>query len=167
MPGRWSRGRRRATSPTVAALILLTGCGGPVEVDVPDLDGEDAAACEAFADALPDTLVDRARVDIEPADADAAAYGDPTIVVACGAESPQDFALGAQCELVNDVPWYIPPEQYDDLDLDLVITSAWHEPRVQVVMPAELRGDALEAGIMATLSPLVADHLRTSGKCDL
>ena len=142
-------------------------CGGPVEVDVPDLDAEDAAACEAFADALPDTLADEERVDIEPDDAPAAAYGDPAIVVTCGVDSPDGFGPGAQCELVNDVPWYIPSEQYDDLDLDLVITSAWHEPRVQVVMPADYRGNALEAGIMAKLSPLVAEHLRETGTCDL
>ena len=146
---------------------LLTGCGGPVEVDVPDLGAGDAAACEAFAAALPDTLADEERVDVEPADAPAAAYGDPAIVVTCGVGRPDGFGPGAQCEVVNDVPWYIPSEQYDDLDLDLVITSAWHEPRAQVVMPAEYRGDALEAGIMARLSPLVADHLRETGKCDL
>ena len=148
-------------------LALLTACGGPVEVDVPDLEAEDAAACEAFADALPDTLVDEERVDIEPADAPAAAYGDPAILVTCGVDGPEDFGPGAQCELVNDVPWYIPSEQYDDLDLDLVITSAWHGPRVQIVMPAERRGNALEAGVMAKLSPLVAEHLRETGTCDL
>jgi hypothetical protein len=87
--------------------------------------------------------------------------------VTCGVDRPGGFGVGAQCELVNDVPWYIPSEQYDDLDLDLVITSAWHEPRVQVVMPAELRGDGLEAGIMAKLSPLVDRHLTEVATCDL
>jgi hypothetical protein len=151
----------------LAGLLLVAGCGGPVEVDVPDLDADDAAACREFADALPETLADEERVDIEPADAPAAAYGDPAIVVTCGAGSPEGFGVGAQCEVVSGVPWYIPPEQYDDLDLDLVITSAWHEPRVQVVMPAELRGNALEAGVMAGLSPLVQEHLRQTGTCDL
>ena len=152
----------------LAGLLLpMAACGGSVEVDVPDLGGEDAAACAALADALPDTLADEERVDIEPDDAPAAAYGDPAIVVTCGVDSPAGFGPGAQCEVVNDVPWYIPPEQYDDLDLDLVITAAWHLPRVQVVMPAELRGDGLEAGIMAKLSPAVADHLRETGTCDL
>ena len=147
--------------------MLLTACGGPVDVDVPDLDAEDAAACQAFADGLPDTLADEERVDIEPSDAPAGAYGDPAILVTCGVDSPEGFALGAQCELVNDVPWYIPSEQYDDPDLDLEITAAWHEPRVQVVMPAEHRGDALEAGIMAVLSPLVARHLTEVATCDV
>lgn len=149
----------------VGLVLLLAACGGPVEVDVPDLDADDEAACTAFADALPETLADESRVDIEPADAPAAAYGDPPIVVTCGAGEPDGFGPGAQCELVNDVPWYIPSEQYDDLELDLVITSAWHQPRVQVVVPAEQRG--AEAGVMAKLSPLVAEHLSEAGSCDL
>ena len=86
--GRRSRDGRRATSSTIGVLLLLTGCGGPVEVDVPDLDAADAAACEAFADDLPDTLGDEERVDVEPADAPAAAYGDPAIVVTCGVGQP-------------------------------------------------------------------------------
>ncbi len=149
----------------LAGLLLLSACGGPVEVDVPDLDAEDTAACDAFADALPDTLADESRVDIEPSDAPAAAYGDPPVVVTCGVGEPDGFGLGAQCEVVNDVPWYIPSEQYDDLSLDLVITSAWHEPRVQVELPAELRGN--EGGVMAVLSPLVQENLREAGDCDL
>ncbi len=148
-----------------AALLLFNACGGPVEVDVPDVDGDDEAACEAFADALPDTLADEERVDIEPTDAPAAAYGDPPIVVTCGVGEPEGFATGAQCELVSGVPWYIPSEQYDDLDRDLVITSAWHEPRVQIRVPADVRG--LESGAMARLSPLVAEHLRETGTCNL
>jgi hypothetical protein len=151
---------------TVVGLVsLLVACGGPVEVHVPDLDAEDAVACAAFADALPDTLVDESRVDIEPAAAPAAAYGDPPIVVTCGVDRPDDFGRGVQCLLVNDVPWYIPSEQYDDLDLDLVITAAWHTPRVQVQLPSEQRGS--ESGVMAVLSPLVEEHLRETATCEL
>ena len=146
-------------------LLLLSACGGPVEVDVPHVEGDDATACEAFADALPDTLADAERVEIDPSDAPAAAYGDPPIVVTCGVGEPDGFGPGAQCEVVNGVPWYIPSEQYDDLDVDLVITSAWHEPRVQIVVPVDLRG--LESGAMARLSPLVTEHLRETGTCDL
>lgn len=149
----------------VGLLFVSTACGGPVEVDVPDVDGEDAAACTAFADALPDTLADEERVEIEPSDAPAAAYGDPAIVVTCGVGEPEGFGPGAQCELVSGVPWYIPSEQYDDLDADLVVTSAWHAPRVQILVPADARG--LESGAMARLSPLVEEHLRETGTCDL
>ena len=148
-------------------LLLSAGCGGPVEIDVPELSTTDEAACRAFAADLPDTLGDEDRVEVEPADAPGAAYGDPPIVVACGAGEPEEFGPGAQCELVNGVPWFIPPEQYDDLGLDLEITSAWHEPRARVLVPADYRGTGLEAGIMAVLSPLVEKHLSEAGTCDL
>ena len=160
--------RPRRTAPVVGGVLVassvLTACG-PVEVDVPDLPAEDRAACEAFAADLPDTLLDEEQVEVEPADAPAAAYGDPPIVVRCGAGEPEGFGKGAQCEIANDVPWYIPPEQYDDQSLDLVITAAWHTPRAQVLLPAEYRGR--EAGAMAVLAPLVEEHLEQVDDCDL
>lgn len=132
---------------------------------MPDLSSADQQACAALAEDLPDTLADEDRVEIEPADAPAAAYGDPAIVVTCGVGEPAGFGPGAQCELVNGVPWYIPSEQYDDLSLDLEITSAWHRPRVRIVVPADARG--LESGAMAGLSGPVAEHLHEAGTCDL
>ena len=145
-------------------VCALTACG-PVEVDVPDVSGGDQGACEAFAADLPSTLMDEEEVEIEPADAPAAAYGDPPIVVRCGVGEPEGFGKGAQCEIANDVPWYIPPEQYDDRSLDLEITAAWHTPRVEVLVPAEHRGR--EAGAMAVLAPLVQEHLREVDDCNL
>lgn len=157
----------RGPVAVVAAALVLAACGGPVELDVPELSAADAAACDALAAELPDTLADEERVETEPADAPGAAYGDPPIVVTCGADEPEGFGPGAQCELVNDVPWYIPAEQYDDLDLDLVITTAWHQPRLEVVVPADYRGLGAEAGVMAVLSPLVEEHLAEVATCDL
>lgn len=167
--------RRRLAAPVAAGprlalalplAVALAACG-PVEVDVPELTGADRTACAALADDLPDRLADQERVEIEPANAPAAAYGDPPIVVRCGVGEPAGFGPGAQCELVNDVPFYIPLEQYDDQELDLTITSAWHAPRLEVRMPADYRGRGAEAGVMATLSGLVAEHLRPTGRCDL
>ncbi|UMG94646.1 DUF3515 domain-containing protein [Nocardioides sp. TF02-7] len=146
---------------------MLSACGGPVELDVPDLSGADAAACADLVDALPAELADEERVETEPDDAPGAAYGDPPVVVTCGADEPEGFGRGAQCELVNDVPWYIPAEQYDDLGLDLVITAAWHRPRLEVEMPADYRGLGAEAGVMAVLSGLVEEHLTEVATCDL
>lgn len=153
----------------LGGLVVLTlaasGCGGPVEIDVPDLSAADRAACEALADDLPDTLGEQERVDVEPADAPGAAYGDPAIVVTCGVDEPAGFGATGQCELVNGVGWYIPDEQYDDQDLDLTLTSAGYRPRVEVVMPADYRGTGLEAGIMAVLAPLVDEHTTRAERC--
>ena len=65
------------------------------------------------------------------------------------------------------MPWYIPSEQYDDLDLDLVITSAWHEPRVQVVVPADAAA-SLESGSWRTVAARRRSTSReTTATCDM
>lgn len=153
---------------TLAGLLLapvLAGCGGPVEVDVPDLSAADRAACQAVIADLPQTLLHEERADIEPANAPAAAYGDPAIVVRCGVGQPTDFGDAAQCEVANGVPLFIPPDQYDDQSLDLEITTAWHRPRVEVTLPRRYRGS--EAEVMVTLAELATDHLRETGTCAL
>jgi hypothetical protein len=145
--------------------VLVAGCGGPVQVDVPQLSEADRAACEAFAADLPATLYDEKRVDIEPADAPAAAYGDPAIVVRCGVGKPQDFDETASCESANGVGYYIPDEQYTDQDLDLTVTAAGYRPRVEVSIPARYRPNAGPAA-MAVLAPLIKQHLTLVDDCD-
>ncbi|MEV5002493.1 DUF3515 domain-containing protein [Nocardioides sp. LML1-1-1.1] len=145
--------------------LLLAACGGPVEVDVPDLSGADRAACEAFADDLPDTLAEQQRVEVEPSDAPAAAYGDPAIVVRCGVPKPDGFSLAASCETANGVGFFIPDEQTRDQDADLTITAAGYRPRVEVVVPARYRPSG-GAAAMSVLAPLVQKHLTLVEACD-
>ncbi len=128
------------------------------------MDEADAAACAAFTDDLPETLAEQARVESEPTDAPGAAYGDPAIVVTCGVAAPDGFSKASACELVNDVGWYIPDEQYGDDELDLTITAAGYRPRVEIQVPAELRPNA-GAAAMAKLAPLVAEHAELVEPC--
>ncbi|WP_435771194.1 DUF3515 domain-containing protein [Nocardioides sp. SYSU DS0651] len=165
------RGAGRARSaallavPVLAAAALLTSCGGPVEVEVPELSGDERAACEDFAADLPDTLAEQERVEIEPADAPAAAYGDPAIVVRCGVAEPAGFDLTASCEIANGVGWYLPDEQYDDPSLDQTLTAAGYRPRVEIRVPGELRPNA-GAAAMAALAAAVKEHLTLVDECD-
>ncbi len=142
----------------------LTACGGPVEIAAPDLDEADAAACEDFVDALPKTLSDQKAVEITPTDAPGKAYGDPPIVVTCGVGEPEGFDETASCEAVNGVGWFIPEEQYDDPQLDLVLTSPGTKPRVEVRVPADYRPEG-GAAAMGVLSPLIAQHLEILESC--
>lgn len=150
---------------------MLTACGGPTEVDVPDLDEADAAACAAFVDALPDVLADEERGEVTPDEAPAAAYGDPAIVVSCGVAAPEEFDATAQCEVVNDVGWYLPPDQYDDPDADLTITAVGFRPRVEVLLPADYRDEDrgavsdTAAAVLAELTDPVRDHLTEAAEC--
>ena len=166
MRGPRSRDGRIVTAAAGGALsLLLAACGGPVEVDVPELSAAERDACEAFAADLPDTLYDRPRVEIEPSDAPAAAYGEPAIVVRCGVGEPEGWDLTASCEIANGVGFYIPEEQYDDQGLDLTLTTAGYRPRIEVQLPAEYRPNGGPAA-MAVLAPLVEEHLELVDACD-
>nr|WP_281367219.1 DUF3515 domain-containing protein [Nocardioides kongjuensis] len=144
---------------------MAAGCGGPVQVDVPELSRADQAACDAFTADLPATLYDEERVDIEPADAPAAAYGDPAIVVRCGVGVPKGFDETASCESANGVGYYIPDEQYTDQGLDLTLTAAGYRPRVEVSIPSRYRPNAGPAA-MAVLAPLIKQHLTLVDDCN-
>ena len=155
---------RRAPACGALLLVLLTACG-PVEVEVPELSGADHEACEAFAADLPGSLAEQEQVEIEPADAPAAAYGDPAIVVRCGVGTPDGFDLTASCEIVNGVGWYMPDEQYTDQDLDQTLTAAGYRPRVEIRVPSEHRPNG-GAAAMAALADLVKEHLALVDECD-
>jgi hypothetical protein len=142
---------------------VLSGCG-PVELPTPDLDTADAAACEALVADLPDTLAGEEPVETEPAGAPGAAYGDPAIVVSCGAPEPEDFRETADCLLVNDVGWFVPPEQDADNDADLVLTTGGYEPRLRVDVPADYRPEG-SAAVMAELAEVVSTHLDLVERC--
>lgn len=157
--------RHAAALALLVTVPALTACGGPVDVEVPDLSDADRAACDAFAAALPATLAEQERDDIDPSDAPAAAYGDPAIVVRCGVPAPEGFDLTASCEQANGVGYFIPDEQYDDQGLDLTITAAGYRPRVEVTVPAEYRPNAGPAA-MAVLAPLIKEHLTLVDDCD-
>lgn len=158
--------RRRRSAPALVAIgVLLTACGGPVEIDVPELSGADRATCEAFADDLPDSLAEQERVDIEPEDAPAAAYGDPAIVVRCGVPTPEGFDVTASCETADGVGYFIPDEQYVDQGLDLTLTAAGYRPRVEIRIPADYRPNAGPAA-MSVLAPLIKEHLTLVDACD-
>ncbi len=125
----------------------------------------DRATCKAFAADLPERFAEKERVEIEPKDAPAAAYGDPAIVVRCGVAKPKGFSLASSCESANGVGFYIPDEQYTDQGLDVVLTTPGYRPRIEAVIPADYRPNAVAAA-MAALAPLVEKHLELIAPCD-
>ncbi len=140
-------------------------------VDSPSLSAADASACAAFVDSLPSRLAEEERGEVTPSDAPAAAYGDPAIVVSCGVPAPEEFDATAQCEVVNGVGWFLPPDQYDDPDADLRITAVGFRPRVSVLLPADYRDDDrgsasdTAAAVLAELTDPVRDHLTEADEC--
>ncbi|WP_139981868.1 DUF3515 domain-containing protein [Nocardioides litoris] len=179
-PGaRWARGvRAPALGPgltavaAVAAAVVLGACSGPPEITSTDLDAAGRAACEAFTADLPDTLADQERVEVEPADALGAAYGDPPITVTCGVPLPEGFDQTSRCDEVDGVGWYVPDGSDADPTTDLRLAAPGYRPVVELRVPADYRpqdqniGDDVTAGALGQLSGLVEEHLTLEQRCE-
>jgi hypothetical protein len=147
----------RTRGVVVCGCLLLTACSGPVEIDAPDVDADDRAACEGFVDDLPATLTGEKAVETEPKDPLGAAYGDPAITVVCGVDVPEGFNATSACEEVNRVGWYAPPEQYDDQSADVTIFSITHRPVVEMRLPSDYRPAGLAAALAELAEPVKAN----------
>jgi hypothetical protein len=147
-----------------AVLVLLAGCApGAVEVEEPDLSAQERAACEELVAVLPDRVADLQRREVEPADAVAAAWGDPAIVLVCGVGAPEDYDPANGCTTVNGIDWYIPMSQLESNgEQDLTMTTIERDVAVQVHMPGEHWPPAAP---LADLSESVASQTRATGRC--
>ena len=117
--------RQRPALVVVGAVACLAACGGPLEVDTPQLSGAAARACRALVDALPESVGDQERRDVDGAFA--AAYGDPPIVVRCGVPRPHE--LMTNCMTVDGIDWYTTGEA------DKVAITVGRDPNVEVAIP--------------------------------
>jgi hypothetical protein len=69
-------------------------------------------ACTGLLGALPATVDGQQRREVEPAGAQAAAWGDPAIVLRCGVPEPPALTPSSPCAEVNGVGWFA--EQRED-----------------------------------------------------
>ena len=108
--------------------LLLAGCGGAVEVGVPD--AADSPPCVAAAKHWPSTLNDLEVRETDPADPGVRAWGDPAIVARCGMP-----ALGPtqdQCVVVDEIGWVA-----EELGDGTRLTTYGHDPAIEVIVPEE------------------------------
>lgn len=117
--------------------LLLASCGGPLQVDAPELTGTAARTCSELVDALPETVDDVERREVEPADAPAAAWGDPAIVLRCGVEMPAAFDDFSTCQETNGIGWFIPDEQMTGSPTEITMTTIGRDVNVEVALPVE------------------------------
>jgi hypothetical protein len=154
----------RTNAGAVACLVLLTaGCtAGAVDVERTD-PGDDAAACERLVDALPRTLAEQERREVDDADAaTAAAWGDPPIMLRCGVGEPASFDAISSCQITNGVAWYIPDEQITGSAVDVTMTTIGREPDVEVAIPADYFPPA---ATMVGLAGPVKEHTVKVSRC--
>jgi hypothetical protein len=100
--------------------------------------------------AMPDSVGDQDRRDVEPGDAAAAAWGDPPIVLRCGVERPASLRPDSQCFVVNDVGW-LAEEQPDAI----VFTTIGQSTYVEVTVPTDYAPEG-------ALLPPISDAVRAS-----
>ncbi|HVF04597.1 MAG TPA: DUF3515 domain-containing protein [Frankiaceae bacterium] len=129
------------TAAVAALAVVAAGCTGNdlPTVPVTAVPTAASAACERFARALPDHLgEDLPRRETEPADPHVAAYGEPPVVIRCGAPTTRDYEQGDPLYDVNGVDWF--PEERGDV-------VVWSLPRafvnVEVTIPRRWSGDRL------------------------
>ena len=125
-----------------AAAVALSGCSGGDDLPAVAVDAVPTAsadACLRFAERLPTSLGDGlARRRTVPDDPHVAAYGDPPVVVRCGAPPTAAYEQGDPLFEVNGVSWFAEERA------DAVV---WSLPRsfvnVEVTIPRAWTGDRL------------------------
>jgi hypothetical protein len=130
----------------------------PVAVEVPVLDEDDAVICLALTAKAPDDLGGLQARPVEGgagANEAVLAYGDPAVVVTCGAE-PAELQATTPVYVVNGVCW---AEAEADADDAAALVT------VDRVVPVSARfpeGAPQPADVLSDLSPLVADAVFAS-----
>ncbi|RYB95373.1 DUF3515 domain-containing protein [Nocardioides oleivorans] len=143
----------------------LAACSsGPVEIDDPDLSSADRASCEALVADLPGTLAGEDRVDVEPAGALGAAWGDPAYVLSCGVPQPSDYEPTAECNIIRGVGWYVPNDQLTHQGEDATPIALSLAPYVEVDVPSDYRGEGIDRAL-AELAPVLKEHLGEGLSC--
>ena len=91
------------TGPGLIAALALAACSSPADVQPPSPAGAAATACAALARALPQEVADQPRRRTTPQSPFTAAWGDPAIILRCGAPLPPHH--GAVCTSIDGVDW--------------------------------------------------------------
>ncbi len=136
-----------------------------MSIDSPPVSEQDYETCKAFLSDLPRRLDGQEGRKVNPAAALARAWGDPAIIVRCGVDVPEGFDETAHCEVANGVGWFVPDDQIDDQDADLVFTAAGYQPIVSVDVPHDYRPEG-SAAVIAELAAPVKDHLELVDACE-
>jgi hypothetical protein len=159
------RGVCLGTTALLAAMCLTACAEEPVAIDSPPVSEQDNETCNAFLRDLPRRLAGHEARQVDPAAALGRAWGDPAIVVRCGVDVPADFDETAPCEVANGVGWFVPAEQIEDQDADLVFTGVGYRPIVAVDVPDDYRPEG-SAAVLAELADTVKDHLELVDPCE-
>jgi Protein of unknown function (DUF3515) len=130
---------------------MCAGCSSAVTVTVPSSTSDAAAAqCRNVLERLPDRVAGQSTRYVQPADALAAAWGDPPIVLRCGVPHPAALRRDSACFVVNGVGWFAqqggrPITGTKPVNGTVVFTTVGRSPYVEVSVPGDYQpaADAL------------------------
>ncbi len=105
-------------------------------METPELAGAEARACAELIEALPDEVDGAEQVEVSPADAPAAAWGDPAIVLRCGVPMPSEFDDYATCHETDGVGWFIPDDQVTGAATEITMTTIGRDVNIEVALPS-------------------------------
>ncbi len=140
-----------------AVLILgLAGCGSDVLVDAyPAEPGSDVDCAALLADLPAEVagLETRAVSD----GVEAAAWGDPPVVLRCGVGRPEAFEATSRCDTVEDVDWFSEPTADG-----VLFTTVGRRVDVSVDVPSvhDPAGD-----VLIDLAPAITRHAPSEQPC--
>jgi Protein of unknown function (DUF3515) len=148
-----------------AASSPAAPASGPVSVSPPALDEHAATVCRALVSKLPVSLGDRARRPVTAGAEQAAAYGEPPIVLSCGGAQPQ-VPQDAQLLGLSGVCWFAEEQAggqtwstvYRTVPVRVTVPKAYDQPGQWVVDFSAPIVDAvpLAAGVNADASQVCA-----------
>jgi hypothetical protein len=156
-----SSGSQSGSPPTTPAAQA----SGTVSVSPPALDEHAATVCRALVAKLPATLGDRLRRPVSAGPEQAAAYGDPPIVLSCGGPQPQ-VPQDAQLLGLSGVCWFAEDHAggqtwstvYREVPVNVTVPKAYGQPGQWVVDFSAPIVDAvpLVAGVSADATQVCA-----------
>jgi hypothetical protein len=134
------------------AGFAVTGCGfGPVTVEPHEADPASTDICETLLDELPETVGDAVRRDVTPESAQAAAWGQPPIVLRCGVGMPAAYRPDAQLLDTDGIGWFA-----EEGDGGTFFTSTDRQILIEVAVPDDY---APEGFILYDINPAVAANV--------
>ncbi len=120
----------------------MAGCGEPtVRVEPPHPTGAAEAACQRLYAALPTKVLGEPARVVQPSSANAAAWGDPPILLRCGVDRPAKLRASSECQVIDGVGWfaeratrgYIFTTVGRDTYIELSVPSAYQPPSSALV----------------------------------
>lgn len=130
---------------------------GPVPVATVGQPGADSAACKALMLKLPTEVAGSKQRPIEGGGDGIAVWGDPTVILRCGLETPQELNCSAALTQVDSVAWLQLPGQGTP---DTTYIAADRSVRIAVTIP-----DGTGTSPIQEISDVVAATLPARQPC--